>query len=43
MIRDTDFAVETTRLSRSRILYQVSLGVLGQASGSRWSVLNLLA
>ena len=43
MIRDTDFAVETTRLSRSLILYQASLGVLGQASGSRWSVLNLLA
>ena len=43
MIRDTDFAVETTRLSRSFILYQASLGVLGQAFGSRWSVLNLLA
>lgn len=43
MIRDTDFAAETTRLSRSLILYQASLGALGQASGSRWSVLNLLA
>ncbi len=41
-IRDTDFASETSRLTRSQILVQASTNVLAQANRSPQSVLSLL-
>lgn len=41
-IMDTDFAVETSNLSRSQILQQAGTAMLAQANQSSQSVLNLL-
>ncbi|MCF7958652.1 MAG: flagellin, partial [Phycisphaerae bacterium] len=41
-IRDTDFATETSRLTRSQILVQASTNVLAQANRSPQTVLSLL-
>ena len=41
-ILDTDFAVETTRLTRTQILQQAATSMLAQANASKQSVLALL-
>lgn len=41
-IRDTDFATETSKLTRSQILVQASTNVLAQANRSPQTVLSLL-
>lgn len=41
-IRDADFAAETAELSRSQVLQQAGLSILGQANGQPQQVLQLL-
>ena len=41
-ILDTDFAVETTKLTRTQILQQAATSMLAQANASKQSVLALL-
>lgn len=41
-IRDTDLALETSRLSRAQILQQASLAILAQANSAPKQALNLL-
>jgi len=41
-IRDTDYAVETSNLSKNQVLQQAGLSVLAQANASSQSVLSLL-
>ena len=41
-ILDTDFAIETTKLTRTQILQQASTSMLAQANASKQSVLSLL-
>ena len=41
-IRDTDFAAETSNLTRNQILVQAGTSVLAQANSTPQSVLNLL-
>lgn len=41
-IRDTDFALETSNLSKFQVLQQAGLSVLGQANANSQSVLSLL-
>ena len=41
-IRDTDFATETSSLTRSQILVQAATNVLAQANFAPQSVLTLL-
>ncbi|WP_196137302.1 flagellin [Aliikangiella sp. G2MR2-5] len=41
-IRDTDFALETSNLSKNQVLQQAGLSVLGQANASGQGVLSLL-
>ena len=41
-VRDTDFAVETAKLTRSQILVQSATSVLSQANAAPQSVLALL-
>jgi flagellin len=41
-ILDTDFAIETTKLTRTQILQQAATSMLAQANASKQSVLALL-
>jgi len=41
-IRDTDYAVETSNLSKNQVLQQAGLSVLAQANASSQSVLSLI-
>lgn len=41
-IRDTDYAIETSNLSKNQVLQQAGLSVLSQANASSQSVLSLL-
>jgi flagellin len=41
-ILDTDFAMETTNLTRTQILQQAATSMLAQANASKQSVLALL-
>ena len=41
-ILDTDFAVETTKLTRTQILQQAATSMLAQSNASKQSVLALL-
>ena len=41
-IRDTDFATETSNLTRNQILVQAATSVLSQANSAPQSVLKLL-
>ena len=41
-IRDTDFAVETSQLTRNQILVQAGMSVLATANSTPQSVLSLL-
>ena len=42
-ILDTDFAIETTKLTRTQILQQAATSMLAQANASKQSVLALLS